>query len=500
MKSRHNDVLLFSGIFLVLFVFFYVAHPLILFDSDDWEMCSYFRRPLPMPGGYNGIKVFPETLFPILTEIAANFVYPIMKDYLMSLALVFAVTGALFISIYCRVFVSLTRTIMDDKESIIPDLLAVCFLAFHFLIYKNDWFSNTHLFWSGDVTCFIHYVLTGVFNAAMVLWFMNKAYIEGDSFEVKPVGIKDGAVLLAIYFAVFSNMFTNIILVSFAAVEIFSVLLTKRKDKNAIKRFMVSRWYYPAVLIMWAFALVIQLLDPRNADAKKQISTKIGISEIVKSVVANFTAINKMCLLIFAVMVVMFVVCVFRKGEKVVKTSEAVLLVKIIAAGFFTLLYLILLSAVSGINYVGRSDVALGYYFYMFLFFMIVFGIALKNVDGKESGLGVVLPLLTFVTVAQTINSCKSYRDYNDFALTKEQVYSIGQDILNQYFAADMSGAENMELHVLANEERDNTWPYTFYVGDAISDSLSRHGVISKFIKCTVIYDRQKDEEFKVGF
>ena len=80
MKSRHKDVLLFSGIFLVLFVFFYVAHPLILFDSDDWEMCSYFRRPLPMPGGYNGIKVFPETLFPILTEIAANFVYPIMKD------------------------------------------------------------------------------------------------------------------------------------------------------------------------------------------------------------------------------------------------------------------------------------------------------------------------------------------------------------------------------------------------------------------------------------
>lgn len=500
MKSRHKDVLLFSGIFLVLFVFFYVAHPLILFDSDDWEMCSYFRRPLPMPGGYNGIKVFPETLFPILTEIAANFVYPIMKDYLMSLALVFAVTGALFISIYCRVFVSLTRTIMDDKESIIPDLLAVCFLAFHFLIYKNDWFSNTHLFWSGDVTCFIHYVLTGVFNAAMVLWFMNKAYKEGDNYEVKPVGIKDGAVLLAIYFAVFSNMFTNIILVSFAAVEIFSVLLTKRKDKNAIKRFMVSRWYYPAVLIMWAFALVIQLLDPRNADAKKQISDKIGIAEITKLVIANFTAINKMCLLIFAVMAVMFVVCVFRKGEKVVKTSEAVLLVKIIAAGFFTLLYLILLSAVSGINYVGRSDVALGYYFYMFLFFMIVFGIALKNVDGKESGLGVVLPLLTFVTVAQTINSCKSYRDYNDFALTKEQVYSIGQDILNQYFAADKSGTETMELHVLANEERDNTWPYTFYVGDAISDSLSRHGVISKFIKCTVIYDRGKDEEFKVGF
>ena len=136
----------------------------------------------------------------------------------------------------------------------------------------------------------------------------------------------------------------------------------------------------------------------------------------------------------------------------------------------------------------------------MFLFFTIVFGIALKNVDGKESGLGVVLPLLTFVTVAQTINSCKSYRDYNDFSLSKEQVYTIGQDILSQYFAADMSGAENMELHVLANEERNNTWPYTFYVGDAISDSLSRHGVISKFIKCTVIYDRGKDEEFKVGF
>ena len=500
MKSKHKDILLFSGIFLVLFVFFYVAHPLILFDSDDWEMCSYFRRPLPMPGGYNGIKVFPETLFPIITEIAANFVYPIMKDYLMSLALVFAVTGALFISIYCTVFVSLIRTIMDDKESIIPDLLAVCFLSFHFLIYKNDWFSNTHLFWSGDVTCFIHYVLTGVFNTTMVMWFMNKAYKEGDAYEVKSVGLKDGAILLAIYFAVFSNMFTNIVLVSFVAVEMLSGFFKNRKDKSAMKKFIMCRWYYPATLIMWVFALVIQLMDPRNGDAKKQITDKIGIMEITKSVIANFTSINKMCLLIFAVMTVLFVIGVFKKGENVVKTSEAAILVKIIASGFFTVLYLILLSGVSGINYAQRSDVSLGYYFYMFLFFMIVFGMALKNADGKESGLGVVLPLLTFITVAQTINSCKSYRDYNDFALSKEQVYSIGQDILDQYFAADKSGTETMELHVLANEERDNTWPYTFYVGDAISDSLSRHGVISKFIKCTVIYDRQKDEEFKVGF
>ena len=498
MKSKYKDVLFSVVVFIVLFAFFYVAHPMILFDSDDWEMCSYFRRPLPMPGGYNGIKVFPETLFPILTEIAANFVFPVMKDYLMSLALVFAVTGALFITIYTRVFATLIRTIIGEKNDIKTNLISVCFLAFHFLIFKNNWFSNEHLFWSSDVTCFIHYVISGVLSATMVMWFMHKEYREGSLDEIKPLELKDGFMLLLIYFTVFSNMFMNIIFIAYVAVEFMSGIVRFKREKKSLKNLFISRWYYCVSLIMWLFALVIQVMDPRNADAKKQVVSKIGIGAIVKSVFGNAVAMNKMCMLIIFVMVCLFVVRAVRCGKDYVKSSETAILIKVAVSGLLTVIYLILLSAVSGINYASRSDVALGYYFYMFLFFMIIFALSLKRMDSKESGVAIVLPLLTFVIVAQTINSCKSYKDYNEFDLSKEQTYMVGKDILDQYLEADASGSEEMELHVMVSESRDNTWPYTFYVGDAISDTLSRHGVISKFMKCTVVNDPDKNAEFHI--
>ena len=500
MKFKYKDMLFSVLFFIVLFSFFYVAHPLILFNSDDWWMCSYFRRPLPIPGGYNGIKVLPETLYPILSQIAANFVYPVMKDYLMSLAFVFALTGALVITMYSRLFVLLFRTVVGEKDDIKSNLIAICFLSFHFLIFKNNWSSNEHLFRSPDVTCFFHYVISGVLNASMVLWFMHKEYREGSLDEIKPIGIKDGFLVLMIYFAIFSNMFMNIIFISYVMVELAGGIIRFAKEKQPLKNLFTSRWYYCTAFVMWFFALIIQMLDPRNADAKKQIADKVGMIDIIKSLFGTAASINKMCLLLILVIICLFVVRRIKNDKSFVKTSESALLVKIAVSGLLTVAYLVLLSAVSGINYAVRSDVSLGYFFYMFLFFIIIFGLSLKPADGKESVFAIVLPLITFVIFAQTINSCKSYCDYNDFDLSKEQTYAVGQDIINQYLDADASGKDSMELHVMTCEQRDNTWPYTFYVGDAISDTLFRHGVISKQIKTTVVYDPEKNAEFHVDF
>lgn len=499
-KAKKTDILFTIAVFAVLFVFLYVAHPLFLFDSDDWEMCSYFRRPLPIFGGYNGIKVFPETFYPILTEIAANFVYPVMKDYLKSLAFVFAITGALFITMYVRVMVLLVKKMLGESEKIKANFLGICFLAFHFLIFKNDWYNNTHLFWSEDVTCFMHYVITAVVNATAVMWFINKDMATDSGDKIGSIELKNGFIFLLIYFIVFSNMFTNIIFVSYAGVEILLALIGTIKDRADLKKALIQRWYFIATLIMWFAAVAIQAVDPRNADAKKQIVEKIGVIDVIRAFAGNVASVNKMFLLIVFAVLVMFAACMIRCKGRVISAKEKMLLVKVLLSGIITVIYLVILSAFSDMYYITRRDVSLGVYFYAFIFVITVFSIVLKSANDSKSYFEVVLPFLTFVLVAQTVNSCRSYRDYNGYFLSKEQTYAVGNDILNQYREADEAGLEAMELVVPDNSKTGNTWPYTFYLGDAISDTLFRHGIISRFIDCEVIYDIDKNNEFHIKF
>ena len=168
MKKRIINVLYYLCIFLGLLSFFYLAHPLIIFNTDDWHFASYWRRPLPIPGGYNGIKVFPETFMSLVSEIGLYAVYPFAKDYLMSLAFAYAVTVSLFIIAFVFLLERFLKQIINDD--LVSKGISFLVLIFHFLIYKNDWMQNHHLFYAQDVTCVFHYTLSALLNICIVLF------------------------------------------------------------------------------------------------------------------------------------------------------------------------------------------------------------------------------------------------------------------------------------------------------------------------------------------
>ena len=132
-------------VFAGLFSFFFFAHPVILFDADDWYYATYWRRPLPMPGEFNGIKVFPEVAMPFVSEIGALIFFPILGDYLRSLALVYALVEASIITAYVYMTELFVRKTMDVKQGL-SHVISLFFLLFHFLVFKNNFDGNIHLF------------------------------------------------------------------------------------------------------------------------------------------------------------------------------------------------------------------------------------------------------------------------------------------------------------------------------------------------------------------
>ena len=67
-KFKHYgwDICVFLAIFISMFIFFTGAHPLIIYDGDDWANLSHMRHFIPMWHGFNPIKILPETLMPLV--------------------------------------------------------------------------------------------------------------------------------------------------------------------------------------------------------------------------------------------------------------------------------------------------------------------------------------------------------------------------------------------------------------------------------------------------
>ena len=102
---KKNIVQIVIGIlvFISMFYFFAVIHPMYIYDSDDWRYISYVRMPFPSMAEWNPTKVLPETLLPLSAKLGMILFYPFSHDFIRSLSVMFAIVLSLFIVAYCLV-------------------------------------------------------------------------------------------------------------------------------------------------------------------------------------------------------------------------------------------------------------------------------------------------------------------------------------------------------------------------------------------------------------
>lgn len=504
-KDKIIHYILVLIVFVGLLAYFCVAHPLVLSDTDDWYNASHWRRPLPVWGEFNSIKVFPETFLPICSMIATNLVMPFKHDYLMSLALVYGIVGAVLITTYV-LWVSSVVKATGKLSNAVADMVAICFLMFHFLIYKNEWLSNTHLLWAHDVTCLFHYTFSALLNACLVMFFIKMEIVEETNVSTaiwkgKYGYLRSGILLLLLYLAIFSNMFINIILVSFAGIHALLALIFEfEKGLNFRKRIELwfqSKWLYVAIVLMWLVALVFQARDPRNGTARGQGATGSMFGAIV-AFVNNLVSINKMALLVMLAIIGLFVYVAAKRKKTDSENLRVVVraTAEIVLSFTITSVYLIILCGVADPSYIGRNDVKIGMFFYILLEVAVLFGWAIGA--SKDGRLALVVPIITFILVVQAMNYCKSYSDFNMSDFSYEKELEISNDLMEQFVEADEAGLDEFELHVIVNPDADDNWPYPNYAGTLIGDTLFRHGVISRPIKAVTVFDVEKNLELGV--
>ena len=93
-------VLSFYGLIFIYFIIFFTKiHPIMVSDTDDWNYFFNHRKAIPLWKNWNLVRVLPEVLMPLISEISTYVIYPFQGDFFQSLTLGYAFALAASITI-----------------------------------------------------------------------------------------------------------------------------------------------------------------------------------------------------------------------------------------------------------------------------------------------------------------------------------------------------------------------------------------------------------------
>lgn len=481
-KIKYKNYIIFGiwTLFAVfLFLFYANIYPLVIFDSDDWGNAGFMRTALPSLLFLNPAKILPETVAPLASKIGQYVFLPLTGNFIRSMTLAYSLMFTFFILLYCLMFDLALRNLfgLDKSRSL---LLTAFFVLFHFSIFRVTPAQNQFLFGTVNLTCVWHYLIPNIFASAMVLWHICR---KNNALLTSPLQL--GIVLFACYLAIFSNLFSGIILASYAAVSLLVNLVKNfRKPSNRTDRCRIINDI--VILCFW----IISLLFEYNGD-RAQYFSEFNLQASVGNFVNWIFRINKITLLALLLFVFMGILTLMRdKTEKyqLLEPAAECLLCLVITAVF-----LVLLSARTGGAYIARCDVIFGVFFYLFLIVLFFAAYAIKHFPQILN----IVPLVFFVILSNTLVGTRLYRDINVLNLHPQSAAAVSNDLVDQVIAADRALLTDVTVYVPMYNSDDN-WPQAIYMGHNFGATLYRHGITSKMMNITIEPSEEKNIEFNI--
>ena len=484
-KENKLAIGMFSIMFIFMVLFFGYINLVVVYDGDDWCNLSYLRAPVPKWGIWNPIKVLPEILTPLAGHIAAYIANPILNNYIFAITLTTAFILALIITIYFIMYYRIAREKFNADMNLSCVVVAFMF-GLHFLVFRSGSYSSQFMFSSCNLTCYYHYVIPNVLNAIMVMYL----YLN-DDFKYKAYkSFKFGLATLGIYLAIFSNVFSSIILATYVSFVLVKELLMHIRNKFNVSKYIKENIFYLIVLCVWFLSLIFEA----NGGRSKSIGVPLlalPIFPTLKAFKALLFTCNKYFIAYCVVLLGGFV-CMWKYHHLKITTLNNKIVYFSLWGIIITGIYTILLCAKAGIGYIYRSDVVFGIFFYVFLLLHFILTLAVE----KYPSIKVIVPLLTFVFLTP-LADLNSFRHSTTGNVAPEKCVAIDNYLIQQIKNAANRGEKEMTLIVPKGDDNDN-WPHPNYMGGNILKTLKAHGIIVCDMRIKIKADSKLNEKYKL--
>jgi len=493
---KDNAWLVFSvcSVFLVILVFFTVAHPVVPYDIDDWLFLSRFRLPFPDIMEWNPSRVFPEVLAPFAGLFAAYIVNPILGDYLASISFTFALIIAIFTTFFYwslyRLFLSITS---DKWVSILSGLIILCL---YFVFFKTQEGSQ-YMLYAYDLTYYFFYTIPHLLNSILVCMFMNYA-IHETSISINGLGRRTFILIaFALYFAIFSMLYSVIILAVYCFWQLFLTIIHKEKITKNLALIIILDGIVVYMLLEFAGKRAISIMGETGYDSFFSFEYFTHCKEALINLLGLARQIQKG--LLFGTLLINFFAIVLLRFNMAEDKNKPLVKIGIISLlSFVSLIPAMVMVAGKSLSYhTGNIMYMYGILFYYLLFSML----SLIYILTKFKITIVILPFFLALFFLEATNTYKPYCDLADYAgyyfghgITTQQIIDLTNNWIEQVKIADKNNAESVTIYV--PEIYTTGWFFdNEYFPERFSRSLCAHSITSRRIKILLQPDRKMTEE-----
>lgn len=493
LKNRRIDKeciflwLLGIGIFAFILVFYIKFHPLYIFDTDDWTGIADTRVPLPNFNSFNPTRILPEVLMPLATSIGVWILMLFTHDYIGSMCIIFAFVMAVITSMYfLSIYVILKKAFKNKNTLAIMVLFGVVLL--HFAPMGGQEGRASYMLYSNSVICLFYYTISALWNAILVMYAIRRS---DKLISAKDSKLLIGIVTLWIYFAINSNLFDSIITAVYGGVVIlFDILTFIIKGENSRKGFANvcrkdSAWII--ILLLWIGSCAFELHGARAASLRTDTSflaslkTTIGYLKDVLGTLSGLWIYSLLVIIGLAISIAL-VVCTKKTANEDDKEFMSIA-VKLALSAAIVLLYLVLLCAKAGAEYIRAFEVQISWMFYATLLAGVSCSYILKKIPYADCA----MPLLLVLMFYSTVMDGKVYLDVNrSGGISVAQIKAFDEYIVQSVVEACDAGKTDVEVRVPEYGAKDN-WPIATYAGYHISNTLFVHGLINRQMNITLI-------------
>lgn len=465
-------------------LFFTRLYPVMVYDSDDWLYISAIREAYPIWGDWNPTRVFPEVLMPLCGNLAGQLVYPLIGDYVKAQTLVLGGTVALFVTLYLFSFYGFL-----SRRFRLPDWgaegLTVLFAALHFWALRVNHENNCYLFRSINVTGYFYYTIPALLGACLI--FLLESDFT-DSLWKKEGWLSKGFFLLAVYMAVFSNLYGSQVLAIYCGVRWLKAVWQWRQKALSAQGFRRETILLLGIVAAWLVGMVFEL----NGGRADMVTVNMGkgMLESLHTLLQLRHRLNPLFLAFCGLTVLgACALTVYRKKPDG-HLLDALLWQLPCAA--LSAVYLVLLCGRVNPGYVEREDVLLG----LALFCLMAVVTALAWLMERLPALLAVLPLLLCILLCDTNTSGRTFRESNVSNLHWTVCAAVDNAIIQQLKEAEANGAHEAVVRVPLWGPEDN-WPH-LDDGARYAKALYKQGVLSRYLAVSLEFDEDFQEDFQI--
>lgn len=501
LKDKAIAIIFWFLIFIGIFAFFTVSHPLYIYDTDDWTYIASSRHAWPSVKFWNPTKILPETMMPLTAEMGIRFIMPITNDYIGSLAYAFALFLSFIIVMYLRSLKKMLESFYRTDNQV-TWLILLLFVFLHFLPFNNSLTNNKHMFFAGDVTCVYNYVIPGLLNASMVMYMMKCQKFDWND---RSKLIKNSFIVLLVYLCINSNMFHSVILISFIGTKLICELTKKnmiRKDLNErylirfVKEYIKRNIFELTIVIMWVVSIIMESRGGRAQWASSRNLFNLPIKETLFNFIESIKCIRQIFWIgVFISIGVSLGIYLssIRKKERVCYDDIFIkCFCKELLSLSLTWVYLVLLCAKVSPGYIQNSSIMFSWMFWI----VLMSASSLAYIVHKRPKIVLAFPVWIFIIVCETVIDGKTYAENNIVAyIDIDVVKQLDENIIRQVVEADRMGKDEVEVLVPVHSSAD--WPIaTSYGGERIANTLLCHGIVHNKIRIKLIPDQSINNMF----